>query len=354
MTTSIHDVSLTSATVAPWTLKTALVTSTAGVYNWRIVSSGSGSGGVYAQSGDVITSQSVLANAGAWWVAEGHGVADGGTTYRRQVCWQTDGVGGLRAKVSPRGGFTGGSPSATRTPSATDERQWIGGGTDASPTYDALFPSSGAWLQGQVSETDDFFYLISYPVAGGPCSALLALGTLALQRDGSGNLIDKDPAVYYARAGASAALASSLASEAYGPLGHLAYGDEDDAAWVRLPAALRCVYDASGPTLQPVIPGGLPQSPSRVDAAYAADTLRLGRRGALAGTTTGAKEAGNLNTCGDKGEELRLRYSGRLYTVPTVLDSVDPSTGLTVGSALLALGNLVFPWSLGLAVRDGA
>jgi len=39
----------------------------------------------------------------------------------------------LYAKVSQSGGFTGGAPSATRTPSSVDEHLWIGSGTDAVP-----------------------------------------------------------------------------------------------------------------------------------------------------------------------------------------------------------------------------
>lgn len=44
-----------------------------------------------------------------------------------------------RIKYSKAAGFTGGSPSATQTPTATDQAIRYGGGTDASPTY-------GSWL----------------------------------------------------------------------------------------------------------------------------------------------------------------------------------------------------------------
>ena len=354
MTVSASNVSVTSGAVPLWTLKSTaiLTTGSSTSYNWRIVRSGNGT--VYAQSGDVISTVADCAVSGAWWVMEGKGVVDGGTTYKRQLCVQTNGTGGCRIKVSPRAGFTGGSPSASRVPSATDERVWHGGGTDASPTYASLFPTSAAWLQGEFSEADDFFYLLSYPVGGGPCNGIMLLGTVPALYDATGALYDKDPAVYYARSGSTAALASSIASEVNGPLallGYLSAGGTD--AWVCVPAALRCAYDSSA-ALQPTIPGGLPQSPAFAGAVYAQDTLRMGRRSAVAGTTTNAQESGNLNTCGDKGEELRVRYSGRLHTVPTLLNAVDPQSGLTTSGCLLAIGNLVLPYAAGVAVTDGA
>ena len=44
-----------------------------------------------------------------------------------------------RLKYSPAAKFSGGSPSASQTPSATDEVIWLGGGTDAAPTHGTAF-----------------------------------------------------------------------------------------------------------------------------------------------------------------------------------------------------------------------
>lgn len=57
-----------------------------------------------------------------------------------------------RVKCSPLAHFTGGSPSATVTPSAADEMTLFGGGTDASPTNGSLFPLSGTWRGHIVAE----------------------------------------------------------------------------------------------------------------------------------------------------------------------------------------------------------
>ena len=357
MATAIHDVSVTTVYACLWQLKSVAIVGTTVPTNWTVVSSGTGTGGTWVASGDVISTASVLANDRAWFVLQGHGYMDGGVTYRRQLCFQCDASGSLRVKVSPRAGFvdvSGAGPGIV--PAASDQRILLGGGTDASPTFETLFPSSASWLQGQFNEGDDFFYLYTYHVGGGLPTSMLLLGLTPMLYDSTGGLYDKDPAVYYARTGAACALASSWASEQYGPLGLLAFlsaGGTSDA-WVRLPASVRESYDTLG-AFQGVIPGGLPQSPSFPSSpVYAQETLRFGRRLALAGVTTGAHEAGNLNTCGDKGEERYARYTGRRFAVPTVLDAVSPSTGLTSTGTLVGVGDLVLPWTLGTPIRDGA
>ena len=47
-----------------------------------------------------------------------------------------------RVKYSRAAGFVGGTPSASQTPSATDEYLILGGGTDAAPTFTALFQTT--------------------------------------------------------------------------------------------------------------------------------------------------------------------------------------------------------------------
>jgi hypothetical protein len=55
---------------------------------------------------------------------------------------QGNGVSTFRIKHS-KIGFSGGSPSATQVPSATDEVVMLGAGTDASPTGGTLLPATG-------------------------------------------------------------------------------------------------------------------------------------------------------------------------------------------------------------------
>jgi hypothetical protein len=89
-------------------------------------------------------------NASAWIVMQqptGGAAPFSGT---RQICLQRTSTGGgngdsWRIKYSMSAGFTGGSPSAIRTPSATDEGILWGGGTDASPTFAQLFGAGERW-----------------------------------------------------------------------------------------------------------------------------------------------------------------------------------------------------------------
>lgn len=117
------------------------------VYKWKeylktvgwIVSKSS-DGTTYNASGDIINSGASggagLANSRAWMVLTSPSI-DG---YQRQLCIQKSTSGNLnwRIKYSFSAGFSGGSPSATQTPSATDEQILLGGGTDASPTFGTL------------------------------------------------------------------------------------------------------------------------------------------------------------------------------------------------------------------------
>lgn len=117
---------------------------------WTVVSS---SNGVTLSSGDAMTSTS-LAASNAWFlVQEPSGI--GG----RQWCFQrTTANTTWRVKISPGAQFSGGSPSATRVPSATDEGVINGSGTDASPTGAQLFPTDNSYK----------FHIISDDTAIGP------------------------------------------------------------------------------------------------------------------------------------------------------------------------------------------
>jgi len=137
----------------------------------------------------------------SWFVLQGKGVVDNGTLYRRQLCFQFNSAGAVRIKYSARGGFVTGSPSLTQVPAAADEALFYGGGTDASPTFTAIFPSSGSWMQGVFSESTDAFFALTYPVGGGQPTSLIYLDVLPLVYTIGGSLLDPDPCVMYAAAG---------------------------------------------------------------------------------------------------------------------------------------------------------
>lgn len=341
MTTYIKNVSITSSQLGWYTIKaTAISSTTSPGQNWVVTTSSNGT--VYAQSGDVITSAASLANL-SWFVLQGKGVVDGGVVYKRQICLQFDSSGNVRAKYSARDGFTGGIPSPTQVPSAADEVVFWGGGTDAAPTFAAVLPSSGSWMQGRFSEVDDAFWVLTYGVGGGLPTSLLYLEPVPLVYTVGGSMIDPDPCMLYFATGTTSAQRASLASESMGPRGWLSYGG-DNELWCRLPGSYRAVLDAAT-TSQPTIPGGMTVSPSPYlpVPVYAQETLRYGRRLGLSGVVVSG-DSGNANTVGDKGEGLYLRYAGVAAATPTLLDLDYPATGSVSSGVVLAAGDLMFPW----------
>jgi hypothetical protein len=130
------DVNDICANADPWYLLKEVLKLAA----WTVVGSGTGTGGaVYSAVADIITHGGTgaggMANVGAWWRARDPAglreiVVQCGTTNSNQC----------RILYSKSARFTGGSPSASRVPTATDQQTVYGGGTDASPTY-AFLPN---------------------------------------------------------------------------------------------------------------------------------------------------------------------------------------------------------------------
>ena len=190
----------------------AAIVSLAGVLTssgWTILSSSDGTS--FGAGDTYATSSTDLANNYAWFtIQEPTGV--GG----REWCFQRITSNTVwRVKVSPYAGFGGGSPSATVTPTATDQGIIWGGGTDASPTGVTLFPNDGTYtfhtiaqsnpigpvgnqaygfwafanLTGDTSSTTGRTFICQEPLAVGSYEPLV--GTRASTTSG-----DADPCVY--------------------------------------------------------------------------------------------------------------------------------------------------------------
>ncbi len=142
---------------AGWTVPSSSDGLTYNAAGDQISTSGSGAGG--------------MANNNAWFrVRDPAGVAEfviqrGGTN----LVW--------RVKWSQTAKFTGGSPTATRTPSATDESYILPGGTDASPTFTAVFDADSSpvvrWNVGADNAAPYGWWAGSFPTGGGTPRAAL-------------------------------------------------------------------------------------------------------------------------------------------------------------------------------------
>lgn len=122
---------------AMWTLIATLVSA-----GWTKVSDSDGT--TYSAGGTQVTSGASgaggLNNTSAWVRLRSPGASPRELTIQRgttSLLW--------RVKYSRLDQFSGGSPGAVRTPSATDEIVLKGGGTDAAPTYTTLFASDGTY-----------------------------------------------------------------------------------------------------------------------------------------------------------------------------------------------------------------
>jgi hypothetical protein len=195
-----------------------LFTLLTGSCGWVAKGSGDGTGGHFsATDGTALTNGGHGAfgffNVGSWIRLQSPTTGINGQ--KREFIFQcgsgTNGTWSLRTKYSPNvtgsTGFTGGSPSATRVPSATDEIVIWGDGTDASPTY-------ASW--GGAGNNDHYFscHIMAdsdgddgycWAICGEPGyqSPVPSFGCMAMDimRQGTFDPSDPDPMVLYMNAG---------------------------------------------------------------------------------------------------------------------------------------------------------
>lgn len=271
--TKSFNVSTTPATGALGVYLMKALWITAG---WTVPSSSDGT--TYNSSGDQISSGSSgaggLDNASAWWVTQMPGTT-------RQLCWQRNSSTGAstsrswRIKYSKSAGFSGGSPGATRVPSASDEQVLLGGGTDAAPTFQQLF-----------SGTDGSLRFNCMADGSSPYGSYMFLVNQGLGTIGAGGFFvepmtatvsgDPDPYVIWisgtggtpavpAAAGGTAA----LGAEAGGPMGYI------NMTWTTGLSAP--VYSTGGGTFLPTDAGSDPVTSK--DGIF---PIMFGRRAAVA------------------------------------------------------------------------
>ncbi len=260
--------SLTPATTAIATYNLKQLMKTAG---WNVKSSGDGLS-AYSSSTDVITSGASgangLDNSGAWFrIQDPAGL--------REFCFQR-GIGAqwYWIRYSALDQFTGGSPSATVAPTATDQNnmvatntsgQQIANGTESAMRFHMMADSSAPYT----------WYMFCYSTGGSTTRGLIAMDSL---QAGSYNVLDTDPVVLaYVTTGtdifnAGGGVVFSQSGQTAGGAGlygwikmNLAGEGYVNFAWAR-------TFDGAGNV---GIPGGLPVSQySGNDEVFAPQILR--------------------------------------------------------------------------------
>lgn len=144
-----------TGSIATYQLITQLVSA-----GWSKVADSDGT--TYSSGGTQVTSGASgtngLGNTSAWVKMQ----APNDNGQQREFIFQRGSSGALwRVKYSAGNGFTGGTPSATQVPSATDEVIVCGGGTDASPTYASYYATDNTYrwhiITGGASEGYSWF-----------------------------------------------------------------------------------------------------------------------------------------------------------------------------------------------------
>lgn len=182
----------TNLTPATWTLCVYQCITVLLAAGWTKIKDSDGT--TYSSSGVQVTSGAAgaggLNNASAWVNLKAPGAASD------QLCFQRGTASDVtwRVTFSPVAGFAGGTPGATRVPTATDSILCLGGGTDAAPTYATWFSGTEGSCRYNAGASDlapYTFWCQGWPTGGGT-------GTGGMFFDGTVNGIgnDNDPHVY--------------------------------------------------------------------------------------------------------------------------------------------------------------
>jgi len=201
-----HNLSPSTGSIVVYRLKQLLKTA-----GWTVMSSSDGT--TYNSSGDQITSGSSgsggYGNNSAWFRIR-MPLMDGVT---REFIFQR-GLGtdtSLRMKYSYSAGFTGGSPSATQTPSATDEQYVTGGGTDAAPSFAALFAANGTYKANIIAggENEGYVFVVLTPANS---NTTVSSTTWYLERMQANTYPQSDPDPYVMGGNATNPTSSNISS----------------------------------------------------------------------------------------------------------------------------------------------
>jgi hypothetical protein len=210
-----------------------------------------------------------------------------------------------RVKYSAQAGFSGGTPSATQTPTATDGALRFGGGTDASPTYSTWLATDATYqLYGGAGA--EGWWFATKVIIGGAVSGGGWMDVLSSYATG-----DLDPATIHIATTSSPFVTSSLSSgsatiTSSGIFSWLNYGG-GSASYVATPAYT--VNDSAGV----VWPNNAGTNPNTNK-----DSLRLIEYG----RKTGAGTTGPKGVSAHVAWNAATRVAAETFTVSTTRDRI--------------------------------
>lgn len=264
---------------------------------WTVPESSDGT--TYNNAGDQITTGASgaggMANTNAWFRIQ----SPAGAASNEFVVQRGSTNVGWRIKHSRAAGFTGGSPSATQVPSATDEGLLWGAGTDASPTFSNLFTTDNTyrWNVGADAASPYGFWAGAFPTGGGDPTTGFVFDPLTGAEPTDGHLY----AIYVSGSGGAPFINTSLYTESFAAT--------SNALWAMVAATSPTIYAfmTAWVLFSPsvglnAVPNGLSTNPiTNKDEMF---PLVLGRRGAQTnpgykGITTLMKWTGTARTTGD-------------------------------------------------------
>lgn len=189
--------------VAMFTLWTTLIGAT-----WTKQKDSDGT--TYSASGVQVTSGAAgangLANTNAWGIFKMPGSNKSFSIQRgtTNLLW--------RIVYSPSVGFTSGTPGATQAASASDGIIMLGGGTEAAPTFAALYQTDGGYrLECAADNAAPFgFWSIAFPTGSSVVNNCTHTFALDAMRAGTTISTDTDPYVTFANTGASGVMGANF------------------------------------------------------------------------------------------------------------------------------------------------
>lgn len=215
-----------------------------------------------------------------------------------------------RWKISNSVQFTGGTPSATQTPSATDEQILYGGGTDASPTYSSVWAADAGYRAQYCADNASpyGFYTFTYANGGGLPNGAFVMEPLASTAVG-------DTQAYVFMRGLAAATTTFTTSiyvttaspTAIGTLARLG------TTATTILACPGCTYSDSGGVAVPALTGTNPIT-TKDDGL----PIVFIRKTSLAGAAIGYKGISTMSRW-----NATLRTTGDVFTVVSTLDYIS-------------------------------